>query len=292
MLDAASGGLEQIVIELTEQNAVGDYDELATVLDRARAAGARVAVDDAGAGYDSLQHVLRLRPEYVKLDRGLISDAHADPAKLAIIEAVGLFAGRLGAELVAPGIERRAEQEMLAGLAVPLGQGFLFGRPGPSLVRDVPIAGMRAVKGDLASGCSTDRSRRRSTSACSPQGPSRAAGARGQVVVVLDRDARPIGLLVPEGGGWAHRERPLSASVEEPAIDVARRRSGAIGGHASGPRLRVPARRALRRPGRRRAPAGRRRRPVGRVIPATRWRLTHRLKPRGVSRRSDGVMTV
>ena len=52
---------------------------------------------DAGAGYESLQHVLRLRPEYVKLDRGLISDAHADPAKLAIIEAVGLFAERLGA---------------------------------------------------------------------------------------------------------------------------------------------------------------------------------------------------
>jgi hypothetical protein len=49
------------------------------------------------------------------------------------------------------------------------------------------------------------------------------AAARGQVVVVLDRNARPIGLLVPEGGGWAHRERPLTASVQEPAIGVARR---------------------------------------------------------------------
>ena len=181
-----------------------------------------MAVEDAGAGYESLQHVLRLRPEYVKLDRGLISDAHADPAKLAIIEAVGLFAGRLGAALVAPGIERRAEQEMLAGLAVPLGQGYLFGRPGPSLVRDVPIAGLRPVTGDL--GALLD----------GPVAPTLDAGllavgaeppaaARGQVVVVLDRDARPIGLLVPEGGGWAHRERPLTASVEEPAIGVARR---------------------------------------------------------------------
>ncbi|HEX5898707.1 MAG TPA: hypothetical protein VFY32_04855 [Solirubrobacteraceae bacterium] len=53
-------------------------------------------------------------------------------------------------------------------------------------------------------------------------GAEPAAGARGQVVVVLDRDARPIGLLMPEGGGWAHRERPLSAGVEEPAIAVAR----------------------------------------------------------------------
>ena len=132
---------------------------------------AHVAVDDAGAGYASLQHVLRLRPEYVKLDRGLITDAHADPAKLAIIEAVGLFAGRLGAELVAPGIERRAEQEMLAGLAVPLGQGFLFGRPGPSLVRDVPIAGVRAVNGDLA------RAARRADRADARR---RSAGRRGR----------------------------------------------------------------------------------------------------------------
>ena len=147
-----------------------DYDALATALDRARAAGAHVAVDDAGAGYESLQHVLRLRPEYVKLDRGLISDAHADPAKLAIIEAVGLFAGRLGAELVAPGIERRAEQEMLAGLAVPLGQGYLFGRPGPSLVRDVPIAGVRAVNGDLA------RAARRADRADARRRPARRRG--------------------------------------------------------------------------------------------------------------------
>jgi hypothetical protein len=54
-------------------------------------------------------------------------------------------------------------------------------------------------------------------------GAEPAAGARGQVVVVLDRYGRPIGLLVPEGGGWAHRERPMSASIEEPAIGVARR---------------------------------------------------------------------
>ncbi|MGZ6674739.1 MAG: EAL domain-containing protein, partial [Solirubrobacteraceae bacterium] len=135
VLDAAPGGLEQLVFELTEQSGIDDYDGLATALDGVRAAGGHVAVEDAGAGYESLQHVLRLRPEYVKLDRDLISDAHADPAKLAIIEAVGLFAERLGAALVAPGIERRAEQEMLAGLAVPLGQGYLFGRPGPSLVR-------------------------------------------------------------------------------------------------------------------------------------------------------------
>jgi EAL domain-containing protein (putative c-di-GMP-specific phosphodiesterase class I) len=222
VLDAAPGGLEQIVVEVTEQKRVDDYNELATVLDKARAAGARVAVDDAGAGYSSLQHVLRLRPEYVKLDRGLISDADLDPAKLALIEAVGLFAGRLDAALVAEGIERRGEQETLAGLAVPLGQGFLFGRPGPSLVRDVPIAGLRAVTGALSSlldgppSAVLDAGLRAA-------GAEPPAGARGQVVVVIDRDGRPTGLLVPEGGGWAHREQPMLASLDEPALSVARR---------------------------------------------------------------------
>jgi EAL domain-containing protein (putative c-di-GMP-specific phosphodiesterase class I) len=220
VLDAAPGGLDQLVLELTEQG-VEDYDGLSTALDRVRAAGGHVAVEDAGGGYDSLQHVMRLRPEYVKLDRGLISDAHADPAKLAIIEAVGLFSERLGAALVAPGIERRAEQEMLAGLAVPLGQGYLFGRPGPSLVRDVPIAGLRPVSGDLA-GLLDGPVAPTLDAGLLAAGAEPPAVARGQVVVVLDREARPIGLLVPEGGGWAHRERPLTASVEEPAIGVAR----------------------------------------------------------------------
>jgi EAL domain-containing protein (putative c-di-GMP-specific phosphodiesterase class I) len=221
-LDAAPGGLDQIVVEVTEQKPVEDYDALATVLDRARAAGARVAVDDAGAGYASLQHVLRLRPEYVKLDRGLIADADGDPAKLALIEAVGLFAGRLDAALVAEGIERRAEQETLAGLAVPLGQGFLFGRPGPSLVRDVPIAGLRAMTGALSSllGGPPAAVLDAGLLAAGAEPP---AAARGQVVVVIDREGRPTGLLVPEGGGWAHREQPLLAGLDEPALSVARR---------------------------------------------------------------------
>ncbi len=221
-LDAAPGGLDQIVVEVTEQKPVEDYDALATVLDRARAAGARVAVDDAGAGYASLQHVLRLRPEYVKLDRGLIADADGDPAKLALIEAVGLFAGRLDAALVAEGIERRAEQETLAGLAVPLGQGFLFGRPGPSLVRDVPIAGLRAMTGALSSLLDGPPAAVLDAGLLAA-GAEPPAAARGQVVVVIDRDGRPTGLLVPEGGGWAHREQPLLAGLDEPALSVARR---------------------------------------------------------------------
>jgi len=126
------------------------------------------------------------------------------------------------AELVAEGIERRAEQETLAGLAVPLGQGFLFGRPGPSLVRDVPIAGLRAMTGALSSllGGPPAAVLDAGLLAAGAEPP---AAARGQVVVVIDREGRPTGLLVPEGGGWAHREQPLLAGLDEPALSVARR---------------------------------------------------------------------
>jgi EAL domain-containing protein (putative c-di-GMP-specific phosphodiesterase class I) len=245
VLDAAPGGLEQLVFELTDQNGVEDYDGLSTALDLVRAAGGHVAVEDAGAGYDSLQHVLRLRPEYVKLDRGLISDAHADPAKLAIIEAVGLFAERLGAALVAPGIERRAEQEMLAGLAVPLGQGYLFGRPGPSLVRDVPIAPRRSRCPDARRGPA--RRRRRAA-----RGRARPGRGRPRPRDSADRPAgarrRRLGASrAPADGqrrGARHRRRPPGAR--------------APGDDAPGPGLRLPARRALCRPGRGRAIAGHR----------------------------------
>jgi EAL domain-containing protein (putative c-di-GMP-specific phosphodiesterase class I) len=120
-LASAEGGLGRLVIEVTEQSRVEDYAELARALARSRAAGAAVAVDDTGAGYASLAHVMRLRPEFVKLDRGLVADADLDPAKLALIEAVGAFAARLDAWIVAEGIERRAEQELLIGLVVPHG---------------------------------------------------------------------------------------------------------------------------------------------------------------------------
>jgi EAL domain-containing protein (putative c-di-GMP-specific phosphodiesterase class I) len=222
VLDAAPGGLSQIVLEVTEQRRVEDYGELAKALARARAAGAAVAVDQAGADGASLQNVVRLRPEYVKLDRALVADADADPDKLAIIEAIGLFAGRLDAALVAGGIERRAEQEMLSGLAVPLGQGYLFGRPVPSLVtRPLLLATRRPVDEPL--GTLMDRSAPMIDASLLAAGAEPPASARGQVVTIVDRDGRPAGLAVPSGPGWTTRMSVLSAGVDEEAAAVARR---------------------------------------------------------------------
>jgi EAL domain-containing protein (putative c-di-GMP-specific phosphodiesterase class I) len=134
-----AGRLDAVVVELTEREPVSDYDSLAVALDRLRARGATVAVDDAGAGYASLQHITRLRPEFIKLDRELVADLDSDAAKLALVEAVGAFAARIDAWVVAEGIERHAELDAVRAIEVPLGQGFGLGRP-RERIADGPLA--------------------------------------------------------------------------------------------------------------------------------------------------------
>jgi EAL domain-containing protein (putative c-di-GMP-specific phosphodiesterase class I) len=123
------GPLERVVFELTEHTAVADYELLARAIEEVRAHGAFVAVDDAGAGYASLQHILLLRPDFVKLDRALIAGLDRDEAKAALVEMFGGFSSRIDAWLLAEGIEEPAELARLIQLGVPLGQGYLLGRP-------------------------------------------------------------------------------------------------------------------------------------------------------------------
>jgi EAL domain-containing protein (putative c-di-GMP-specific phosphodiesterase class I) len=127
---AATDG-ERIVIEITEHARVDDYDELNAALDRLRQIGVRLAIDDAGAGFASLRHILRLAPEAIKLDRSLIRGIATDRSKQAL--AVGLisFADKAGATIVAEGIETEQELEELRALGVGYGQGYLLARPGP-----------------------------------------------------------------------------------------------------------------------------------------------------------------
>jgi EAL domain-containing protein (putative c-di-GMP-specific phosphodiesterase class I) len=217
VLDAAPGGLGRIVLEVTERRRVEDYAALSGALARARAAGAAIAVDDAGAGHAALEHVARLRPEYVKLDRDLVADADADPHKLAVIEAIGLFAGRLDAALVAEGIERRAEHRTLAGLAVQLGQGYLFGRPARSL------AGNGARPAEEPLGALVDSDVPIVEAAVLDSGGSPPSGARGRVVAIVDGEGRPVGLAMPAGPSWNRRRDVLVAEVDDEAPEVARR---------------------------------------------------------------------
>ncbi len=123
--------LSRLVIEVTEHDAIADYERFGWHLQRYRAAGAQLAVDDAGAGYASMSHILALRPQFVKLDATFVQGCDRDPAKAALIDMVGRFAGHLDAWLLAEGIERREELDTLLRLKVPLGQGYLLARPEP-----------------------------------------------------------------------------------------------------------------------------------------------------------------
>ncbi|MCP9488479.1 MAG: EAL domain-containing protein [Solirubrobacteraceae bacterium MAG38_C4-C5] len=121
--------LDGLVIEITEQERINEHDALQAALDRLRARGARIAVDDASGGYAGLQWVMRMRADIIKVDRGLIQDIHRDPAKAALVSSLVHFASCTGAEVCAEGIEHLEELRLLKGLGVTYGQGFVLGRP-------------------------------------------------------------------------------------------------------------------------------------------------------------------
>ncbi|HYH28582.1 MAG TPA: EAL domain-containing protein [Actinomycetota bacterium] len=122
--------LDRIVIEVTEHAPVSDYDGLAVSLTPFRAGGGRLAVDDAGAGFASLTHVLALGPDIIKLDITLTRNIDSDKARRALATAMISFAHEIGASMVAEGIETSEECETLKGLGVSHGQGYFLGRPG------------------------------------------------------------------------------------------------------------------------------------------------------------------
>lgn len=125
------GDLGGLIVELTEQAPVESYLALEPDLHRLRAAGALIAVDDAGAGYAGLSHLLALRPALIKLDRALVRDVDRDEARRALIEMIGTFASRIDAWLLAEGVERVGELDALVELGVPLVQGYCLSRPAP-----------------------------------------------------------------------------------------------------------------------------------------------------------------
>jgi EAL domain-containing protein (putative c-di-GMP-specific phosphodiesterase class I) len=120
---------DRLVVEITEHDPVDDYDALTEATTALRRQGIRIAVDDAGAGFASLQHVLHLTPDIVKLDIAFVRGIDADPARRAVARALVGFASELGSTMVAEGVERPDELTVLGELGVECGQGYLLGRP-------------------------------------------------------------------------------------------------------------------------------------------------------------------
>lgn len=131
-LDPLVDGIDagRLVVELTENQP----DEGLLPFhgrEELRRRGVRLAVDDLGAGFAGLSRVIEIHPEIVKLDRFLTSGVSSDPRRTALAAAVLHVCQALGIDLVAEGIATRADRDALLALGVPLGQGFLFGRPAP-----------------------------------------------------------------------------------------------------------------------------------------------------------------
>ena len=204
--------LAPLVLELTEHQAVGDLRPLIDLRDRLRAKGALLALDDAGSGYSGLQQMTQFRPQLIKLDRALVAGVDGDEVKLALVEMLGEFGGRIDAWLLAEGIETWGELQAFLRLQVPLGQGWLLGRPGPPWVQLDP-----AVR---------DRLRRQAAQALLTE---HVAGLAEPVVVVedgvapdgvmgveVDEFGHPRWLLVPhrrDDDPPGHRRAPVSLRV-------------------------------------------------------------------------------
>jgi diguanylate cyclase (GGDEF)-like protein len=128
--------LSAITVEITENALVTEGPELELALQSMRARGARIAVDDAGAGYAGFAQLIRVRPDMVKLDRSLVHGVHTDPTKAAVIKAFVGFANDTGALICAEGIETVGELKVVTDLGAAMGQGYLLGCPQPQWMPD------------------------------------------------------------------------------------------------------------------------------------------------------------
>ena len=129
VLDGAP--LERVVLEITEHEQIADYAALNRRLRPLRAAGARVAVDDAGSGFASFRHVLKMAPDLIKLDTSLVHDIDHDTLLRALSYSLTAFASALEAEVIAEGVESEREADALRFLGLRFAQGYHLGRPGP-----------------------------------------------------------------------------------------------------------------------------------------------------------------
>ena len=118
-----------VVVEISEKEMVRDYDSFQEVLELVRKANMKIAIDDAGSGYSGLEAILHLKPDYIKVADSLVRNIHIDPIKREIIMSLAAIGKRIGATLVAEGIEVEPERKTLVELGIEFGQGYLLGRP-------------------------------------------------------------------------------------------------------------------------------------------------------------------
>ncbi|MBV0932603.1 EAL domain-containing protein [Marinobacterium weihaiense] len=122
---------EQLCIEVTESALVENFQATAHQLEEVQALGVEVAIDDFGTGYSSLEYLKRLPIDYLKIDRSFVSDIETDADDRVIVETIIVLAHSLGLQVVAEGVETRAQADFLRARGCDELQGYLFSAPRP-----------------------------------------------------------------------------------------------------------------------------------------------------------------
>jgi EAL domain-containing protein (putative c-di-GMP-specific phosphodiesterase class I) len=130
-LDRAQVKPERIVIEITEHLVIENFDMFLDTMGYYTSLGMAFAVDDVGAGYSGLDMVARLKPSYLKIDMKLVRDVHASEFNRRMVKDLIALGHGIGAEVLAEGIQREEEAQVLRGIGVDYGQGYHLARPDP-----------------------------------------------------------------------------------------------------------------------------------------------------------------
>ena len=221
----SQGSLGGVVIELTEHARIDSYISLEPALNRLRAAGGLIAMDDAGAGYAGMQHLIGLRPHVIKLDRNLVCGVARDETKRALVEMIGNFASRIDAWVLAEGIEHLGDLDAVIGLGVPLGQGFLLGPPGAPWPGIEPKGAALLRQQIPASSNGTLRQIMERTATAYDEKAAAAAFVDDAVdlVVLLDDHHRPIATMDIEGLLHSASDPSMRMNADTPVTEAAER---------------------------------------------------------------------
>ena len=122
---------EDMVFEISERESIENFSIFREARDYYKDLGFQIAVDDTGVAYGSLEAVMELAPDFIKVDMALVRGIDTDPPRQELLRALHAVAGKLGGQIIAEGIETAEELATLQGLGIPYGQGYLFGRAAP-----------------------------------------------------------------------------------------------------------------------------------------------------------------
>lgn len=122
-----------VVFEISEQESIRSFAAFREMRDYYRSLGFQFALDDTGAGYAGLEELLEVEPDYIKIDRAMVSGVDQDPARQDVLTALLQLADKMGAQVIGEGLDTLEELEMLGRLGIRFGQGWLFGHPTPLL---------------------------------------------------------------------------------------------------------------------------------------------------------------